>query len=78
VQEIKLLWLVCKKWVDANMRKYTSGRIDEDILGKMGSRKGMGRLKINVHGWLGVHMAKIIYGVIFKCHLLGGSSIVSL
>jgi len=23
-----------------------SGRVDEDILGKMGSRKGMGRLKI--------------------------------
>jgi len=25
-----------------------SGRVDEDILGKMGSRKGMGRLKINL------------------------------
>ena len=25
-----------------------SGRIDDDILGKMGSREGMGRLKVNV------------------------------
>jgi len=31
-----------------------------------------------VHGWLGVHMAKIVFGLIFKRHSLGGSSIACL
>ena len=32
----------------------------------------------NVNVWLGVHMDKIFYGLIFKCHSLGGSSIACL
>ena len=29
----------------------------------------------NVYGWLGLHMAKILYELIFKRHSLGGDSI---